>query len=110
MTARTVAALAALLIASSARAADPPAGPPRELVVYPPQVKLSGPRDEQRLVVLGRTDRHGASTTQRPVRPADVAYTIYDALGIDPKTELHQPDGRPIQVLDQGSRINELYA
>jgi hypothetical protein len=53
MTARTVAALAALLAASSARAADPPAGPPRELVVYPPQVKLSGPRDEQRLVVLG---------------------------------------------------------
>ncbi|HYH64669.1 MAG TPA: DUF1501 domain-containing protein, partial [Urbifossiella sp.] len=34
--------------------------------------------------VLGRTDKHGAFTTQRPVAPADVAYTILDAMGIDP--------------------------
>src|SRR5262245_43465840 len=27
--------------------------PPKELIVHPAQVKLSGPRDEQRLVVLG---------------------------------------------------------
>src|SRR5947199_4040268 len=30
-----------------------PAGSPKQLVVYPPRVKLSGPRDEQRLIVLG---------------------------------------------------------
>jgi hypothetical protein len=34
-------------------AAEPPAGPPKQLVVHPPQVKLTGPRDEQRLIVLG---------------------------------------------------------
>jgi hypothetical protein len=33
--------------------AAPPAGSPKQLVVYPPQVSLNGPRDEQRLVVLG---------------------------------------------------------
>ncbi|HEX8911167.1 MAG TPA: DUF1501 domain-containing protein [Humisphaera sp.] len=60
--------------------------------------------------VVGATDKEGAFVTDRPCRPADVAYTIYDALGIDPKKELHMPDGRPVQVLDQGSRINELYA
>jgi hypothetical protein len=32
---------------------NPPAGPPKELSVHPKQVKLSGPRDEQRLIVLG---------------------------------------------------------
>lgn len=37
----------------SVRAAEVPAGAPKELVVYPQSVKLSGPRDEQRLVVLG---------------------------------------------------------
>lgn len=30
-----------------------PAGAPKELIVYPKQVKLTGPRDEQRLIVLG---------------------------------------------------------
>ncbi|HEY1187260.1 MAG TPA: DUF1549 domain-containing protein, partial [Gemmata sp.] len=35
------------------RAADPPAGAPKELVVYPRDVKLIGPRAEQRVVVLG---------------------------------------------------------
>jgi hypothetical protein len=30
-----------------------PAGQPKELIVFPKDVKLSGPRDEQRLIVLG---------------------------------------------------------
>ncbi len=60
--------------------------------------------------VLGRTDRHGAYTTQRPVAPADVAYTIYDAMGIDPHEHLHTPDGRPVEVLDGGEPVRELFA
>jgi|SRR5579883_175524 len=41
--------------ASTARATDPqpPVGTPKELIVYPKQVKLVGPRDEQRLIILG---------------------------------------------------------
>lgn len=31
----------------------PPAGSPRELQVYPPTISLTGPRDEQRIIVLG---------------------------------------------------------
>src|SRR4051812_36461629 len=40
---------------SEVRAAEPqpPAGAPAKLVVYPKEVKLSGPRDEQRVIVLG---------------------------------------------------------
>jgi len=61
-------------------------------------------------LVLGKTDRHGAYTTQRPVSPADVAYTILDALGIDPRKQLHTPDGRPVEILDQGEAVRELFA
>jgi hypothetical protein len=59
--------------------------------------------------VLGKTDKHGAYTTQRPVTPADVAYTILDALGIDPRKHLTTPDGRPIEILDQGDAVKELF-
>jgi hypothetical protein len=61
-------------------------------------------------LVLGKTDKHGAYTTQRPVAPADVAYTILDSLGIDPRKQLTAPDGRPIEVLDQGETVKELFA
>jgi hypothetical protein len=46
-------ALVLCLAASPAFAADPPDGAPKQLVVYPSQVTLTGPRDEQRLIVLG---------------------------------------------------------
>jgi hypothetical protein len=59
--------------------------------------------------VLGKTDRHGAYATQRPVSPADVAYTILDSLGIDPRKQLKTPDGRPIEILDQGETVRELF-
>ncbi|HVL16236.1 MAG TPA: DUF1501 domain-containing protein [Gemmata sp.] len=60
--------------------------------------------------VLGKTDKHGAYTTQRPVSPADVAYTILDSLGIDPRKQLRTPDGRPLEILDQGDAVKELFA
>jgi hypothetical protein len=60
-------------------------------------------------LVLGKTDKQGAYTTQRPVAPADVAYTILDSLGIDPRKQLTTPDGRPIEVLDKGDCVKELF-
>ncbi len=59
--------------------------------------------------VLGKTDKHGAYTTQRPVSPADVAFTMLDSLGIDPRKQLTTPDGRPIEILDQGETVKELF-
>ena len=60
--------------------------------------------------VLGSTDKNGAFVTDRPVRPADVAWTVYDALGIDPSKELHTPEGRPVSILAEGAPVSELYA
>jgi len=59
--------------------------------------------------VLGKTDKQGGFATQRPVSPADVCYTVLDSLGIDPRKQLQSPDGRPIEVLDQGELVKELW-
>lgn len=60
--------------------------------------------------VIGSTDKTGAYATRRPVSPADVACTMLDRLGIDPKQTLHTPDGRPLEILDQGEPIRELFS
>lgn len=59
--------------------------------------------------VIGASDKNGAFVTDRPVRPADVAWTIYSALGIDPAKELHTPEGRPVSILAEGGVVRELY-
>jgi hypothetical protein len=59
--------------------------------------------------VVGSTDKMGAFANRRPVAPADVACTVYEAIGIDPRKMLPAPDGRPMQVLDAGETIKELY-
>ena len=35
---------------------------------------------------------------------------IYKLLGIDPKKELHTPEGRPVAILNEGGVIDELYS
>jgi hypothetical protein len=59
--------------------------------------------------ILGATDKLGAFVTRRPVSPPDVACTIFESLGIDPRKQLLSPDGRPIEILDQGEPVRELY-
>jgi hypothetical protein len=64
----------------------------------------------QRGAVVGSTDKQGAFANRRPVAPADVACTVFEALGIDPHKQLPSPDGRPVEVLDTGEAVKELYA
>jgi len=59
--------------------------------------------------ILGATDKLGSFVTRRPVSPADVACTIFESLGIDPRKQLLTLDGRPIEILDQGEPVRELY-
>jgi hypothetical protein len=59
--------------------------------------------------VLGATDKQGAYVTRRPVAPGDVACTVFEALGIDPHKMLRAPDGRPIEILDKGEPVQELF-
>jgi hypothetical protein len=55
--------------------------------------------------VIGATDKHGAYPTTRGFTPADVAATIYHALGIATETMLQDRLGRPLAVLPAGSPI-----
>jgi len=59
--------------------------------------------------VLGQTDRDGAQVVDSPAGPADVAFTIYKSLGIDPHKHLYTPDGRPVPILNEGQCIEALY-
>jgi uncharacterized protein (DUF1501 family) len=60
--------------------------------------------------VIGQTDKQGAYVARRPVAPADVACTVYEALGINPRKWLMHPEGRPVEILDQGETVRELFA
>ena len=59
--------------------------------------------------VIGATDKDGAQVIDAPIRPADVAYTVLSPLGINPRKQLHTPDGRPVEILDEGGVIEALY-
>jgi uncharacterized protein (DUF1501 family) len=61
-------------------------------------------------VVLGATDKIGASVTDRPVTPPDMAATILHALGIDPTTVVHTTTGRPVELASGGKPVLELFA
>jgi hypothetical protein len=58
--------------------------------------------------VIGSTDRLGQRPKDRPLTPCNVHATIYQVLGIDPKLQLMDPSGRPVNVLDDPTPIQEL--
>lgn len=60
--------------------------------------------------VVGASDPIGAVPADRPVEPADIAATIYHALGLNLETKLPGPAGRPFPLVDFGHReIRELF-
>jgi uncharacterized protein (DUF1501 family) len=58
--------------------------------------------------VVGSSDHLGAEPTDRPTTPAEVAATVYHALGIDLHTTLPGPDGRPVPVVE-AAPVRELF-
>jgi hypothetical protein len=54
--------------------------------------------------VYGASDRRAAYPSTNPVSPADVAATIYHCLGIDPRTDVTDQQGRPF-VISSGKPI-----
>jgi hypothetical protein len=58
--------------------------------------------------VIGSSDALGAEPKDRPIEPAEVAASIYHALGIDPKTRLMGPDNQPISLVE-AEPIHELF-
>ncbi len=58
--------------------------------------------------VIGRSDNVGELPTDQPVTPADIACSIYTALGIDPHALLPTRDGRKIAINRDGEVIRGL--
>lgn len=56
----------------------------------------------------GSSDRIAAYPQDRPTTPADFAATLYWALGIDPQTEIHDAQGRPL-ALTRGTPVTDLF-
>lgn len=55
--------------------------------------------------VIGGSDRQGANPTGPAYSPADVAATIYAALGVNQETLLYDRQNRPLPVLAEGRPI-----
>ena len=60
---------------------------------------------------IGKTDREGATVVERPVSALDFMASICQILGINHRKQNDTPNGRPIRIVDKGSRpIEELFA
>ncbi len=58
--------------------------------------------------VIGSTDVQGGLPTSDAFTPADLAATIFHALGIGPDRQFHDVDGRPYHIY-RGQPIRELF-
>lgn len=55
--------------------------------------------------VYGRTDKDAAYADENPTKPEDLAATIFTALGIDPGLRIHDPQGRPTALVNDGRAL-----
>jgi hypothetical protein len=52
--------------------------------------------------VVGKTDKEGATVTERPVKTGDFLATVCEVLGVD-HTKENEANGRPIRLVDKGN-------
>ena len=60
--------------------------------------------------IIGATDPKGYYASDNIYSPEDFAVTLYNKLGIDPHQILHTSSGRPVQLINGGRPIRELFA
>jgi hypothetical protein len=59
--------------------------------------------------MYGESDKIAAYPVTHPVSPADLAATIYESLGISPELRIPDPQGRPVNLVDGGRPLSELF-
>lgn len=60
--------------------------------------------------IVGATDPKGYYASENIHSPEDFATTLYTKLGIDPHQILNTSSGRPVQLINGGKPIRELFA
>ena len=58
--------------------------------------------------VIGKSDKLGAHSVTKTFGPPDLAATVYQALGVDPATEIRDRLGRPLRI-STGEVMTPLY-
>lgn len=58
---------------------------------------------------FGTSDKEGAYPAEDPVRPEDLAATLYDALGIDPNLHVPDREGRPTPLIQDGRVVKAVF-
>jgi len=59
--------------------------------------------------VVGATDAKGYYAAENVYRPEDFAASLYTKMGIEPTQVLHTNTGRPVQLVNNGRLIKELF-
>ena len=59
--------------------------------------------------IVGATDAKGYYASENVYKPEDFAATLYTKMGIDPNQVLHTNTGRPIQLVNGGRLMKELF-
>ena len=59
--------------------------------------------------IIGKTSADGMEVIKRPVEPKDLFCSFCHSLKLDPRTETMSPVGRPIKIVEGGTRIDELF-
>jgi hypothetical protein len=59
--------------------------------------------------VYGRSDREAGFPVDHPVSPEDLAATIFHSLGINPESQIHDSQGRPVALVDRGTPLTRLF-
>ena len=59
-------------------------------------------------IKYGSSDAEGAEVDENPVTPADLAMTMYNAVGIDGNTKIIAPGPRPVKIVD-GGKILDIF-
>jgi hypothetical protein len=60
--------------------------------------------------IVGATDAKGYYAAENIYKPEDFAATLYTKMGIDPAQVLHTNTSRPIQLVNNGRLIKELFS
>jgi hypothetical protein len=60
-------------------------------------------------LIVGATDPKGYYASENIYSPEDFAVSVYSKLGVDPTQVLHTSSGRPVQLVNGGRQIKELF-
>jgi uncharacterized protein (DUF1501 family) len=60
-------------------------------------------------ITYGESDSDAARPANNPVSPADLAATIYQALGISPHLRIPDAQGRPVALVENGRPLDAIF-